>query len=381
MKRIFTLLLLTFAFGMGAFAQKSYVNYDKDSRWFFGINGGATWHSKTEVDNIIKGGYGFTFGRSFGMKPEKLFSWDLRLRYLHGWWGGQSTSQYTLDSNTTGLEAYNNSLQTYQDSLGYFVPNFRTQLMSGSIELALNTNRLRQNTGWNFQVFGGIGVKGYNAKADLTNVSGQIYDYDNTPLNKVDLLLEQDGNYETNITGTDSDFEVDWMASFGAGISYQLSPWVSIGISHKMTWTRNDDMFDILPGTGNDIYHYSNGGIRFHLLGGHHGGTIKPIEEDTITDINNFDSNTEPVKPPVQKPIVDIYDPGTSPYTVETDHFTIRARVHHVAGKHNITFKQNGNVNNNFSYNVASDEFSSNVLLQSGQNIFEITGVNEAGQK
>ncbi|MCB9223882.1 MAG: hypothetical protein H6582_06860 [Crocinitomicaceae bacterium] len=381
MRRLFTLLVLTFAFTFGAFSQKSYVNYDKDSRWFFGINGGATWHTKTEVDNLIHGGYGFTFGRSFGMRSQKLFSWDLRLRYLHGWWGGQNTSPYTLDSTTTGLSAYNNNLQTYQDSLGYFIPNFRTQLMSGSLELALNTNRLRENTGWNFQIFGGLGIKAYNAKADLFDGSGNIYDYDNINTStKTSILKEQDGNYETYVTGGDGDYEVDWMGSFGVGISYQVAPWASIGISHKMTWTRNDDKFDILPGTGNDIYHYSSAGIKFHLFGGHHDTHVDHIIEDSV-DINNFDNadNITP-PPPVQKPIVDIYDPGVSPYTVDYDHFTIRAYVHNVAGRQNITFKQNGNINNNFSYNVASDEFSSNVVLQAGQNIFEITGVNEAGQ-
>lgn len=382
MKRIFTLIVLMITFGMSVNAQKSYINYSKDSRWFFGLNGGATWHTKTEVDNVIRGGYGFTFGRSFGMKPEKLFSWDLRLRYLHGWWGGQNTSQYTLDSTTTTeLDAYGTSLQNYQDSTGYFIPNFRTQLMSGSLELALNTNRLRENTGWNFQIFGGIGIKGYNSKADLLNGT-QPYDYDNmNTSSQVNILKEQDGNYETYVTGGDADFFVDWMGSFGVGISYQVSPWASIGIGHKMTWTRNDDKFDILPGTGNDIYHYSNAGIKFHLFGGNHTTVVDPIVEDTTpVNIDNFDNNNNITPTPVQKPIVDIYDPGSSPYTVDYDHFTIRARVHHVAGKQNITFKQNGNVNNNFSYNATSDEFASNVILQPGQNIFEITGVNSAGQ-
>ncbi|UKN00165.1 hypothetical protein K6119_10510 [Paracrocinitomix mangrovi] len=394
MKRIFTLLFLSLFLATGSFAQKSYVNYSRDSKWFIGINAGATWHSRTEVDNLIKGGYGFTFGRSFGMRPEKLFSWDLRFRYLHGWWGGQSTSLYSLDSNAVANmpDTYPKTtvLQTYQDTSGGFVPNFRTQLLSGSLELALNTNRLRQNTGWNFQIFGGIGVKGYNTKADLTDEFGNIYDYSTFGNNKIDYLTAQDGNYETDITGSDANFHVDWMGSFGAGISYQVAPWASIGISHKMTWTRNDDMFDGMPNLANgspspsnDIYHYSSAGIRFHLFGGNNNTVIKdPIVEDT-TNINNFDVIDDPVvtNPVIQQPpVVDIYDPGTSPYTVEYDHFTLRARVHNVNGKQNITFKQNGNFNNNFSYNATSDEFASTVLLQPGQNIFEITGVNTAGQ-
>ncbi|MFT4601504.1 MAG: hypothetical protein ACI857_001684, partial [Arenicella sp.] len=376
------------------FSQKSHINYEKDSRWFFGINGGATWHTRTEVDNVVKGGYGFTFGHSFGMRPEKLFSWDLRLRYLHGWWGGQATNQHLLDS--TGVantpSGYGNSLQTYQDSTGYFIPNFKSQLMSGSLELALNTNRLRENTGWNIQIFGGIGIKGYNSKADLLDSNNEIYDYDNIGgLTKPNLLANQDGNYETYVTGSDSEFEVDWMPSFGAGISYQVSPWASIGISHKMTWVRNNDQFDLTPNdvagvpTGlNDIYHYSSAGIKFHLFGGNHTTPPDVIPDDT-TDPNVFDNTNNITNPPVdntpqQKPIVDIYDPGSSPYTTKIPSFKILANVHHVDGKQNVTFKQDGNVNNNFYYNAATDKFVSNVVLHPGQNIFEITGVNDAGQ-
>jgi len=393
MRKLFTLLTLTFLLAGSGFAQKSYVNYSKDSRWFFGINAGATWHSRTEVDNIVKGGYGFTFGHSFGMRPEKLFSWDLRLRYLHGWWGGQATNQFTLDSTTNYPITYGAPLQTYQDSLGYFIPNFRSQLLSGSLELALNTNRLRENTGWNIQVFGGIGIKGYNSQADLLDNNGQIYDYDNIgSTSQANLLATQDGNFETDVTGSDSEFEVDWMPSFGAGISYQIAPWVSFGISHKMTWTRNDDKFDLTPYTSagapslkNDIYHYSNAGFKFHLFGGNHS-TIIDNDPDEITDPNNFDSNNNNIitpvdnTPPRQKPIVDIYDPGVSPYTTQNGTFLLLANVYHVDGKSNITFKQDGNINNNFTYNPATDKFQSNVVLHPGQNIFEITGVNSAGQ-
>ncbi|MEX1002135.1 MAG: hypothetical protein WDZ35_08470 [Crocinitomicaceae bacterium] len=391
MKKLFTLFILLTAITSSSFSQKSFVNYDRDSKWFIGINAGATWHSRTEVDNLVKGGYGFTFGRSFGMKPENLFSWDLRFRYLHGWWGGQSTTGYTLnDSTTSNLPAYGANLQTYQDTLGYFIPNFRTELLSGSLELALNTNRLRQNTGWNFQIFGGIGVKMFHTAADMTAASGQIYDYENVSSTSQSALLNfQDGDHETDVVGSAANFNVDWMPSFGAGVSYQITPWASIGISHKMTWTRSNAEFDLMPNDAggintslNDLYHYSSAGIRFHLLGGSQT-TVKEDPDEDVTDINNFDNpNTNPIVTPTpkKKPIVDIYDPSVNPYTTELDHFIIRADVHHVDGKQNITFKQNGNINSNYSYNAASDRFESSVILQPGQNIFEITGVNEAGQ-
>jgi len=225
MKRIFTLLILLTSFSFGSLSQNSHINYSKDSKWFLGINGGGTWHTRTEVKNQIKGGYGFTFGRSFGMKKENLFSWDLRFRYLHGWWAGQNADHYTLDSTSSAPAAYPSGvMQNYQDSVGYFVPNFRTQLLSGSLELALNTNRLRENTGWNFQVFGGIGIKGYNVQTDLTDGGSNIYEYNNsTATTAPDYINLQDNNFETDLVGSESDLKVDWMPSFGVGLSYQIA--------------------------------------------------------------------------------------------------------------------------------------------------------------
>lgn len=383
MKRIFTLALLTLFFGLSGWSQ-NYVNYNRDSRWFIGINGGGTFHTQTEVPVMVRGGYGFTFGKSIGMDPGKFFAWDVRFRFLHAFYAGQGTSQYTLDStSTTGLFDYDTNLQPYQDSIGYFVPNFRTNVARFSLELVLNTNRLRERTGWNFSVFGGIGATGYHTKTDLFDGSGNIYDYNNAgPLTASNLNSFQDNDFETDLVGTDSDYEWGWMPSFGLGISYQLSPAVSIGLEHKMTWTRVDNFdgmpntFDGLPSSKNDVYHYTSLGFKFHLFGGH---------VDTDTDVYNFDTTetintiTPVVETPTQKPIIEIYDPGTSPYTTTYNQFVIRANIFYVDGKQNVTFKQNGNINGNFSYDAYSDQFSSSVVLNPGQNLFEISAYNEAG--
>ncbi|MBL7899440.1 MAG: hypothetical protein JNJ99_12955 [Crocinitomicaceae bacterium] len=93
MKRIFTLLVLTFITSLTATAQ-TYVNYDRDSRWFIGLNGGATFHTQTEVPILYRGGYGLTLGKSIGMHPGKVFSWDIRGRFLHAFYAGQQTEHY-----------------------------------------------------------------------------------------------------------------------------------------------------------------------------------------------------------------------------------------------------------------------------------------------
>lgn len=383
MNKIFTLLAITFLSIFQGFAQ-NYVNYDRDSRWFIGANIGGTWTTQTEVPYRVRGGYGFTFGRSFGMQPDNIFAWDVRARFLHAQVQGQATNRYVLDSTSSlGLSQYGPALQTYQDSLGYFIPNYRTNLVRGSLELVLNTNRLRQNTGWNLSVFGGIGITGYHTAADLVDndifLNEPTYDYsklNNTSASNV--LNLQDGNYETDLVGDEFDYEVDWMPSFGFGISRQVHPAVAIGLEHKMTWTRTNlfdgmpNNFDGTPSTTNDMYHYTALTFKFHLFRGNHNIVEDPIVDDPVDPIVD-----EPVS--LKKPVVDIYDPNMSPHTTANSVFTIKANVYYVDDKSGITFKQDGNNNTNFAYNPTTNEFLSNVVLHPGQNLFEITGVNSAG--
>lgn len=390
MRRFYTLLAITLLTVFQGFSQ-SHINYDRDTRWFLGVNLGGTWTTQTEVDYRVRMGYGFTFGKSFGMDPDKIFSWDLRGRFLHAWFQGQATNQYNLDSTSMiGLSHYGSDLNTYQDSLGYFIPNYRSNLVSGSIELVLNTNRLRQNTGWNLSVFGGVGIKGYHVASNLVDddifLSEPIYDYDQLGSTSQSSLINfQDDDFETDIVGDPFDYQVDWMPSFGFGISKQVHPAVAIGLEHKMTWTRSNlfdgmpNNFDGTPSIENDIYHYTALTAKFHLFHGRY-------EEDHVdhTDIDDFDTEdpvTDPIIDPVskKKPIVDIYDPNSSPHTTKSNTFRIKANIYYVDGRSDVTFKQDGNINTNFTFNPETDQFESNVVLHPGQNLFEITGVNESG--
>ena len=387
MIRIITLLAFSIlTIGQG-FAQ-NYVNYNRDSRWFIGLNAGATWSTQVEVPYRFRGGYGLTFGKSFGMEQDKIFSWDLRARFLHAQFMGQSITRYDLDSSSViGLDHYGSStLQTYQDSTGYFYSNYKTDLLRGSIELVLNTNRLRQRTGWNLSVFGGIGISGYHTSTNLVNTNLQTYDYDNLNGATVSNLINfQDNTYETDLVGDVNNYEVDWMPSFGFGISKQVLPGIAIGLEHKMTWTRTN-LFDGMPnnldGTSsllNDKYHYTALTVKFHLFGGKH---LNDVADDDV-DVDVFDTNTNPpiIDDPVSRkqPIVDIYDPNTSPYTTTESSFRLKANIYYVENRSGVTFKQDGNINTNFSFNPSTDKFESVVILHPGQNLFEITGVNDAG--
>lgn len=384
---LFAILLLTVFQGIS----QDNVNYQRDSRWFIGLNAGATWTSQTEVPYRIRGGYGLTFGKSYGMEPNKMFSWDIRARFLHAQIMGQATNRYNLDSTSTvGLENYEDSpLKTYQDSLGYFIPNYQTNLLKGSIELVLNTNRWRQRTGWNLYAFGGIGITGYHTASDMLNEeTGGIYNYETLgSASQNGVLNFQDGDYETDLVGNFAEYEIDWMPSFGVGLSKQIHPAVAIGIEHKTTWTRTN-LFDGMPNTNagvaaelNDRYHYTGLTLKFHLFNPK-SRVYDDEEVEEPVNIDDFDQKEDPiVNEPVtrKKPIVDIFDPSSSPFTTTENTFRLKANVHYVENKSNITFKQDGNLNNNFSYNASTDKFESVVVLHPGQNLFEITGTNEAG--
>ncbi len=80
-----------------------------------------------------------------------------------------------------------------------------------------------------------------------------------------------------------------------------------------------------------------------------------------------------------EPPVVYFTNPATSPITTTANNFNIVAKVLNVSGKSSITFKQNGTVNNNFSYNNNTKELTSYVVLQNGSNVFEVTGTNQDG--
>lgn len=80
-----------------------------------------------------------------------------------------------------------------------------------------------------------------------------------------------------------------------------------------------------------------------------------------------------------EPPIVYFTNPSANPYTATNNRFNLTAKALHVNGKENVTFRQNGAVNNNFTFNSSTKDFTSYVVLQNGSNVFEITGTNQDG--
>lgn len=100
---------------------------------------------------------------------------------------------------------------------------------------------------------------------------------------------------------------------------------------------------------------------------------------DSKTTIIIFNRESATPTPNIQPPVVYFVNPASNPYTANTATMNLDAKVLYVLNKQNVTFKQNGQINNNFNFNPNSQDFRSSVSLVNGQNVFEIIGVNKDG--
>ena len=357
MKKLYTLIICMgfLQMGLGQVA----TNYN--AKWFFGVNTGLTWQT-TDVSNKYKTGWGLTMGKSFNYNTASFVSFDLRGRFLRGFWYGQDKEASNfIDPNN----ALSSGATNYKDSLGYAVHNFQTENYLLNLELVAHLNRLRETTRWDAYIFGGIGLNWNQTYGDYLNrnqTTGDLslYNWDLNTLSKSSINNLQDGVYETALDGSKQDgFNFFTSSSLGFGLGYQVSKAVTIGAEHKTTFT-NIDNFDGLSSSirdGNDIYHYTNAFVRFRLFGGRYDEEV-----------------TKPLPP-----VIEFRQPNVPRLTVGKANYIIQAKIKNVADKQNVVFIQNGATITNFTFNPRSELFSANVTLVEGQNNFVLTGKNQYG--
>lgn len=80
-----------------------------------------------------------------------------------------------------------------------------------------------------------------------------------------------------------------------------------------------------------------------------------------------------------QPPVVNFVNPSRNPYNTNISNFNIVAKVLYVSDRNSISFRQNGKSLYNFNFNTTNGDFSSNVNLVNGNNIFELSGTNQDG--
>jgi hypothetical protein len=173
MRKLYALLLLLLTV-TSISAQN--VNYSS-SKWFWGLNYGGTWHS-TDLDHERYNGWGLTLGRSFKYDYGHAVSFDLRGRFLAGQWYGQSDAFSTLNGQDLSL---NPVLTPYLTGANQYVHNFRADIRELDLELVLHAGRLRERTGFDPYIFGGVGLTWQQTWSDVLDTNG-IYDYNSLDL-------------------------------------------------------------------------------------------------------------------------------------------------------------------------------------------------------
>ena len=369
MKNITSLVVGLFL-SLSVYAQQK-LDYDTDSRWFWGLNVGSTW-SKADVAKKNDWGFGLTIGKAFNYNYGRKLSFDIRGRYLTGEWYGQNYDT----TDISGIYPYNLPGTDYSSTLGYSVLNHKTRVHELSLELVIHANNLRARTGWDPYVFGGIGYSWYKATGNLLGSDDNIIQYDQlVAANDIskESITDVFGvlpDYETNLINDPAhEFARNWMPSLGVGLGYQFGKRFSMGIEHKTTFTRADNFDGYILPTGkyaNDWYHYTSLYMTFQLR-------AQPIAEPERQPIV-VDQTTPTVKYP---PIVDYRNPMND-VTVNSPNYNLVVSVANVLEQQQVQLTQNGKPIY-FNWNRNSCTASANVTLQLGANVFTTVGTNQVG--
>lgn len=368
MRKIYLTIIIACYF-LNAYSQR--VDYDHTSKWFLGFNVGATWNS-TDVKNQTSAGWGFTLGKSYNYDYGKILSFDLRGRYLRGYWYGQ-------DFDTTSLANYSGgALTSYKDSLGFSVNNFQSDVHRLALELAIHANKLRERTGFDPYIFGGVGLTWNQTYGDLKNEFGD-YAYDdqlnNGELNSSMIDNNLDGIFDTPLDGSSDKFKVNFMPSLGFGLGYQVGKRVSIGIEHKTTFTL-DDNFDgyisTSPRTKNDRYHYTSFYIEFRFRTNE---STNSSDETTNTNTSNNINNYNTACP---KPVITV---SQNSVTGINNSYLLEATITNINNANEITISNQNGANIPFNYIINQNKLQATVSLMPGANTFTITAQNNCGKE
>lgn len=364
MKTIYTTLILL-GFALFAQAQQS-TSTLTPGYWTFGINGGWAYQSSDVKAQQNGYGLGLTLGKNLYYRPGALLAFDLRGRALF-------TQQYGLDAqrfydiknnnivNGSGSLNYLNYPAELQEPRGFIFANHKTTTAELALEGLLTLNPLRERTGVHMGLFGGIGLDWFRAKTDQADFSGKEYfeGYaslkDNQPTSLISKELQNilDGDYETIADGNGTGGSVKFMPSLGVELGYQLTPKFLVYAGHRTTFS-GTDMLDgqRFENVNNDLYHYTNFGLRW---------TIDPQKNEPLA----------------RKPEIDIIAPFGSPYNTNSTVVTVIVDIRNVNSAADVECLVNGR---SVPFDYKNGRFSVNVDVNIGNNDVIIIARNEAGQ-
>ena len=367
MRKLYTLLLFVLTIQI---ANAQQVDYNS-SKWFWGLNYGGTWHS-TDLSHERYNGWGLTLGRSYNYDYGQNLSFDLRGRFLSGEWYGQSDALTQLTSSV------NPALGALYSNNANYVHNFRSDIRELDLELVIHAGRLRERTGWDPFVFGGLGLTWQQTWADaLLDSTISIYDYNSLDPQQPaqqQLIGVLDDIYETRLDGLQgNDWAVNWMPSLGFGLAYHKGRF-SIGVEHKTTFTMADAFDGLIqtdPRLRNDWYHYTSGFFQIHFK----NRAPKPISSRDNNPINN----QSPFIPDCLQPNVQVINGQINPITVQQSVFLLNASISGHLNNNQVQILHNGMLLNGFNFNPNNGLLQRSINLLPGSNTIRVAAFNDCG--
>ena len=367
MRKLYALLLFVLTVQI---ANAQQVDYNS-SKWFWGLNYGGTWHS-TDLSHERYNGWGLTLGRSYNYDYGRNLSFDLRGRFLSGEWYGQSDALTQLTSSV------HPALGALYSNNANYVHNFRSDIRELDLELVIHAGRLRERTGWDPFVFGGLGLTWQQTWADaLLDSTISIYDYNSLDPQKPaqqQLIGVLDDIYETRLDGLQgNDWAVNWMPSLGFGLAYHKGRF-SIGVEHKTTFTMADAFDGLIqtdPRLRNDWYHYTSGFFQIHFK----NRAPKPISSRDNNPINN----QSPFIPDCLQPNVQVINGQINPITVQQSVFLLNASISGHLNNNQVQILHNGMLLNGFNFNPNNGLLQRSINLLPGSNTIRVAAFNDCG--
>jgi len=357
--KITTVLLVLFSLWQTGTAQES-TFVRTPGYWTLGINGGLAYQSSDVKATLDGWGVGVTLAKNLYYQPGAPLAFDLRGRALYD-------QSYGLDHKPSTGILNNAALSRYLESNGgpgYVYQNHKTHHAELALEGVLSFNQLRERTNIILALYGGIGVDWYGTLTDQEDANGNIYDYDAFNINassnrqsiKSTLRANTDGSFETKAQGFGDAGNVDFMPAVGLELGYQLTPRFSIGLGHKLTFSKNDDLDGQLWDNANvateknDWHHYTNLHLRWIL-----------------------DPHTDELKPPV----IEVRNPEYSPYTTRNPLTLVRATIKNINSAMDVDYTVNGQ---RIGFDFRKGNLAHNLNLRPGKNEVFIRATNEAGR-
>lgn len=330
--------------------------------WYtLGIHGGLSYQQSDVPVRLRGGGLGITLAKNLIHSPSGGFDFDLRgrLGYSHSF-GLDTERNFDLADNPAVNGSDYWDYTQYED--GFIYNNHKTQMAELGLEGVLTFGSLREKTGVVLSGYGGIGLDWFRTFANQGSLgtNSDYFDaYRNIDQSSSTAAIRRtlrndilDGQHESLAQGFENNEygRLRFMPYWGVELGYDLSKRWGIGLGHKVTYSGINDLDGYrVSGTPNDIHHLTYAQIWYRF---------------------NGDKEEEP-------PIINIIDPGFTPYVTRDPYKLMLAEVINVKKASQVYVTHNGLV---IPFDFRKGDMKMDLLLKDGINTIIITAENTAGK-